>query len=156
MRPVKISVPIVSADPLLFLGYMSDTPHGRTVVNEWWAKKSLRWRSCQTSYFFLWAFHSELQTCQLLLRKRVLSQTRAELSAQCAIYAQLIMNLSPSKITMTVHSKADWVQCSEDALWTDKPQAATSMRSHLKLVIDKHSIDLLFISFHNILLLPVS
>lgn len=69
------------------------------------------------------------------------------------LQAQLIMNLSP---WADHHHGLTEASAPEDALWTDKPQEATSMRSHLELVIDKHSVDLLFISFHNILLLPVS
>lgn len=153
--PVKISVLIISAYPLYFLGYMSNTPHGCAVVNELWAKKSLRWRSCQPHIFFLCAFPSELQACQFLLRKRVLSQTSAELCAQCAACSANHESKPIPRSPWLCTPRLTESSVPEDALWTDESQAATSMRSHLKLAIDKYSTDLLFISFHNILLFPV-
>lgn len=72
-------------------------------------------------------------------------------STMC-LHAQLIVNLSPSQASPWVCTPrlTEAKSCAlHDALRTDKAQAAPSMRSHLKLVINKHIIDLLFISYRD-------
>lgn len=80
------------------------------------------------------------------------SQASAGLCPQCVTYSVNHESKPIQRSSWLCTPRLTESSVPEGALWTDKSQAAPSTRSHLKLVIDKPSIDLLFISFLNILM----